>query len=143
VAVVCRGLCSFSWTLLLLHENPASKVCFQLQLVCTTAERWEDGTPNIRGQLTSLWVLGERPRNEPVRYAPPALREPREPEPPCCAAVPACFQPGCGPWGGGGFRNNETEPGSDFGGQRNGGGRNLDDFVDFNEVGLSVHLESS
>lgn len=106
-------------------------------------QRWEDGTPNVRGQLTSLWVLGERPRREPIRYAPPPLREEKtpEPEPPCCAA-PMCFEPGCGPWGlgGPGFdrrRNNammeETEPGSDFG--RNGGGRNLDDFVDFDDSG--------
>ena len=46
-------------------------------------QHWEDGTPNVRGQLTSLWVLGERPRGEPIRYAPPPLPEP---EPPCCSA---------------------------------------------------------
>ena len=68
-------------------------------------QHWEDGTPNVRGQLTSLWVLGERPRREPVRYAPPPLRE-TEPEPPCCA--PMCFQPGCGPWGAGGGDEGRT-----------------------------------
>ena len=93
-------------------------------------QHWEDGTPNVRGQLTSLWVLGERPRREPIRYAPPPLPEP---EPPCCSA-PTCFQPGCGPWGGPGlgFRAQVTEPGSDYG---KDGGRNLDDFVDLNDSG--------
>ena len=83
---------------------------FFLEKELLPKQTWPDGTPNIRAQLTSLWVLGQ-PHSAlgvPPPPEPPRFGSLRSPEPPCCGCGPPVSCLRC--FGGGGV--DETEPGT-------------------------------
>ena len=83
---------------------------FFLEKELLPKQTWPDGTPNIRAQLTSLWVLGQ-PHSAlgvPPPPEPPRFGSLRSPTPPCCGCGPPVSCLRC--FGGGGV--DETEPGT-------------------------------
>ena len=107
---------------------------FFLEKELLPKQTWPDGTPNIRAQLTSLWVLGQPhsalgvpPPPEPPRFAPV-----KPPDPLCCGCGPpvSCFK--C--FGGG--MVDETEPGT----PRAMGGKMHDDD-DLRGLGLGFDVD--
>ena len=106
---------------------------FFLEKELLPKQTWPDGTPNIRAQLTSLWVLGQPhsalgvpPPPKPPRFAPV-----KPPDPLCCGCGPpvSCFK--C--FGGG--MVDETEPGT----PRAMGGKMHDD--DLRGLGLGFDVD--